>query len=128
MSHYNPRTGRVGTPIHDAPMTVEEVIAEAHRPRLPRSRAFSEDLTPNRRRRSSFTAHPPRPTNYDHLYHQIVHGNVMRRTLHPLPEPKASVDPDTPDERIRDMFRRKSYAAPGTPRQFDDGYSNEPLF
>ncbi|KAJ7172765.1 hypothetical protein C8R43DRAFT_943840 [Mycena crocata] len=128
MSSYNPRTGRVGISVPDAPMTVEALITEAHHPRLPRSRAFSEDLTPNRRRRSSFTAHPPPPPNYDHLYQQIVYGNAMRRTLHPLPEPKVFVDRETPDEGIRDMFRRKSYPAPGTPRQFDDGYSNEPLF
>ncbi|KAJ7161862.1 hypothetical protein C8R43DRAFT_1123574 [Mycena crocata] len=128
MSYYNPRTGRVGTPVSDAPMTVEALIAEAHRPRYPRSRAFSEHLTPNRRRSpSSSGAHPPKPTNYDHLYQQIVHGNAMRRTLHRIPaEPK--VIEDTPDECIRDTFRRKSYAAPGTPRQFDDGYSPEPLF
>ncbi|KAJ7135224.1 hypothetical protein C8R43DRAFT_1132768 [Mycena crocata] len=123
---YTPRS----TLLVSGSMTIEEshaLLADALRPRFPRDRAFTETpetVTPRRRRPSLA---PPR--NYDHLFEQIMHGNAMRRTLHRIPESKF-VDEDTPDELIRDNFRRKSYvgALSPAPRQFDDGFTNEPLF
>ncbi|KAJ7142964.1 hypothetical protein C8R44DRAFT_726252 [Mycena epipterygia] len=61
-------------------------------------------------------------SEFKHSRRQVMYGNVMRRTLHQIPEPV----PDTPDERIRNTFRRKSY--PTYPIKFEDDHGNEPLW
>ncbi|KAJ7121685.1 hypothetical protein C8R44DRAFT_981728 [Mycena epipterygia] len=67
-------------------------------------------------------AHPPQRSDYRHLRHQLLRGNIMYRTLHPMPVTL----PDTPDERIRNTFRRKSF--PSYITQFEDDHAGEPLW
>ncbi|KAJ7144127.1 hypothetical protein C8R44DRAFT_973796 [Mycena epipterygia] len=59
---------------------------------------------------------------HKHTRRQVMYGNVMRRTLHPIPP----AVPDTPDERILHTLRRKSY--PTYPIQFEDDHGGEPLW
>ncbi|KAJ7144134.1 hypothetical protein C8R44DRAFT_846102 [Mycena epipterygia] len=59
---------------------------------------------------------------FKHTRRQVMYGNVMRRTLHPIPP----AVPDTPDERILHTLRRKSY--PTYPIQFENDHGGEPLW
>ncbi|KAJ6523094.1 hypothetical protein DFH09DRAFT_1096781 [Mycena vulgaris] len=64
-----------------------------------------------------------RPADYyERLSNIILRENTLQRTLHPIPPSL----PDTPDERIRHTFRRKSY--PTRPGQFDEQASAGPLW
>ncbi|KAJ6520982.1 hypothetical protein DFH09DRAFT_1331471 [Mycena vulgaris] len=96
---------------------------------------FHNRLVPDRRQStpiftdSSEDCCPPRGVRvrrpadyYERLSGIILRENTLQRTLHPIPPSL----PDTPDERIRHTFRRKSY--PTQPGQFDEQASAGPLW
>ncbi|KAJ7111750.1 hypothetical protein C8R44DRAFT_742126 [Mycena epipterygia] len=64
------------------------------------------------------------PSEFKHTRQQVMYDNVMRRTLHQIPELVPVLD--TPDERILHTLRRKSY--PTYPIQFENDHGNEPLW